>query len=103
MTDLHTCPSCKGAGEFMAHHNTGLDSSKHYWAEVPCSLCKGEKQVTAMVLANVVNGQSMRRHMQKHRLTLSDAAKINGISVSEMSSVLCGRKSLADAVGGSMP
>ncbi len=100
MTDLHTCPSCKGAGEFMTHHNTGLDSSKHYWDKVPCSLCKGEKKVSAMVMANVINGQSMRRHMRKHGLSLIDAAKINGISVSEMSSVLCGRKSLADAVGG---
>lgn len=104
MTDLYTCPTCKGAGEFMAHHNTGLDSSKHYWDKVTCSLCRGEKQVSSTVLANVVNGQSMRKHMHKQGVTLREAARFHGISVPDMSSVLCGRKSLDDAQrGGDMP
>lgn len=95
---MHECPACKGAGEFMAHHNTGEDSSGHFWANVECRLCQGEKVVSGTTMQNVMFGKYMRADMQKRGLSLFDVSKIFGLSTAEMSSVLLGRKSLEEAV-----
>ena len=94
MTDLYICPRCNGAGEYVAHHNTDSDSSQHYWDNVKCYLCNGDKMVSEYVIAAVQDGQRLRVQLREHGFSLRTAANNLGISVPALSSVLCGRITL---------
>ncbi len=94
----HKCPSCNGEGGSLCHHNTGADSSKHFWAKFKCTLCKGAGWVTTKTIANVKAGKRLQSDMHKQGKTLSQVATAFGVSVPEMSSVYRGRKSLGDAI-----
>lgn len=98
MSETNVCPSCKGEGSSVQHHNTGPDSSGHFWAAVKCTLCKGEGSVTNKTIATVKAGKKLQKAMRKRGLTLIQAAASFGVSAGEMSSVYRGRKSLADAI-----
>ena len=95
MSETNVCPSCKGEGSSVQHHNTGPDSSGHFWAAVKCTLCKGETNKT---ITTVKAGKKLQKAMRKRGMTLIQAAASFGISAGEMSSVYRGRKSLADAI-----
>lgn len=75
----------------MMHHNTGSDSSKHFWWPVKCELCKGSGLVTARQIDAVEKGLSLRTELREAGITMYELHKVKGIAPAETSSVLMGR------------
>lgn len=93
------CPSCNGKKIIWGHCNTGPDSSKHYWGEIKCFRCKGSGQVTDEAKQWIANGAAMAKSRRDNNLTLIEAAKTLGISVSELSAIENGYKPFAVSRG----
>lgn len=45
MTNSVECECCRGSGKTTLHHNTGIDSSGHFWSESECPACKGSGKI----------------------------------------------------------
>ena len=88
--DLITCPICKGQRGGNAHHNTGLDSTGHYWAWVQCRMCNGMGTITQQDQLRISNGLLLRAERMKNRVSLLEAAREKGISPAELSRIECG-------------
>lgn len=82
-----TCPKCGGQGSSTCHHNTGLDSSGHYWAEKECRLCRGAGTVSDAVLAQVAEGQRLQARRRARGESLLGAARRMGITTAAVSQV----------------
>ena len=81
------CPHCQGRGKTLGHHNTGLDSKKHYWAETRCSLCKGFGRVSASIAkteqARIKKFNEFREKIMRlrgRRVVGMDLAREKGVS-----------------------
>lgn len=89
MAELHTCPACNGepAKPMLAHFNTGLDSSKHYFREIvmPCRVCDGAGTVTPHVLVRYFMGRKHREERVARNEALFHAAKRLGVSSAQLS------------------
>ena len=68
------CPLCNGEKGSICHHNTGLDSSRHYWGWADCLTCKGTGTVDIQTLSNIEIGKKLRLARLYAGLSLMDAA-----------------------------
>lgn len=86
-----TCPTCDGKGSFLAHHNTGVDSRWHCWADVECLLCKGEGVIDQARMDKYQWGQRMRKIRMGLGLSLMELSKRTGFSPAQISAFERGR------------
>lgn len=93
------CIKCGGKGESMAHHNTGIDSSGHYWRAIPCSFCSATGEMSDEQFETIQDGIAQRKARQARGETLSEAATRMGICISSVSAVENGRKRMTDVPG----
>ena len=91
MTDQNTCPHCKGEKGANCHHNTGTDSSKHYWAWVDCSLCNGTGTVVNEVIKRIKLGKLLAAARRSSGMTLAETRKLFNTSSAKISAVETGR------------
>lgn len=82
---LHQCPSCFGNGELVSFVNTGADSSEHYSRNDTCLRCYGSGKVSDEVLEQIKIGTDFRKKRIESGLSLFEAAKNEGVSVSVIS------------------
>lgn len=64
------CECCNGAGKTGAHHNTGFDSSGHFWTESECPACKGSGKIDLCVALERKN-----KLLQSHCKFIADLGK----------------------------
>lgn len=93
------CIKCGGKGKLVVHHNTGLDSSGHYWEELSCGFCAGTGDMSDEQFETIQNGIAQRKARQARGETLSEAATRMGICISSVSAVENGRKRMTDVPG----
>lgn len=90
-TQTHPCPACSGKGQFMAHHNTGADSSGHYWEDVNCLLCKGVGVIDQDRMDKYLWGQRMKKIRMELGISLMDLSRRTGFSSAQISAFEWGR------------
>lgn len=93
------CIKCGGKGKSVVHHNTGLDSSGHYWKELSCGFCSGTGDMSDEQFETIHNGIAQRKARQARGETLSEAASRMGICISSVSAVENGRRRMTDVHG----
>lgn len=81
------CPLCNGEKGSICHHNTGLDSSRHYWGWADCLTCKGTGTVDIQTLSNIEIGKKLRLARLYAGLSLMDAANKYGVSPATISGI----------------
>lgn len=93
------CVKCGGKGKSMVHHNTGADSSGHYWRELSCSYCDGTGDMSDMQMQKIEDGVAQRKARQAKGETLSEAAFRMGVCISAISAIENGKKSVSEVTG----
>lgn len=96
---LHTCPICAGKKGSECHHNTGPDSSEHYWGWSECMICKGAGEVDSDTIKNIEVGKMLRAARIAAGLSFIDAAKKYGVSPATISGIESRGKPHTDAPG----
>lgn len=96
---IHTCPACVGKKGSVCHHNTGIDSSKHFWAWSDCFVCKGTGEVDSEIVENIAIGKKLRTARIASGLSLMDAARKYGVSPVTISGIENRGEHHADAPG----
>lgn len=91
------CPACHSIKPepTPAHHNTGQDSSKHYWSMVTlkCDVCDSDpKGATKEDCERWAHGQRLKKLRIDGEESLRDAAEKLCISSAELSAIERGKR-----------
>ena len=84
------CPSCNGSGTTTALVCYRIDHQQSSYSRVqtmPCTRCRGEKEVSEETFEWTAQGERMREARLERRLSQGAAARLLGISPMEYSQV----------------
>lgn len=85
------CPLCKGKRVVWGHMNTGPDSSKHRWGDMPCPTCNGSGEITQEHADRIEAGRKLRQQRLDAGETLREAATRQGMTTVQLSAIEQGR------------
>jgi DnaJ-class molecular chaperone len=88
---MPTCPTCKGKRTNIAHINTGIDSQRHRWSEIPCFTCNGAGNISDEHATRITKGAEMRQARVARKESLYEAAARMGMTAARLSAIEHGR------------
>lgn len=93
MSEMVKCPNCDGKGEnfFMASGVGPNGKRVHRQGMAPCSLCKGDREITRDLAARIEAGRQLRSDRLCRRISLNEEAARRGLDPRALSDMEHGR------------